>query len=87
MWGFTSMGRLSLFYLSVFYSIIFLFFGIELRLMYQAYSIPVKLKYDCPAPSKFGKDPPLWKTATTCFLSIIRESTHRLNSFGQGWLL
>ncbi|KAF9033039.1 hypothetical protein BDZ89DRAFT_1036881 [Hymenopellis radicata] len=24
----------------------------------SAYSIPVKLKYDCPAASKFGKDPP-----------------------------
>jgi protein MON2 len=26
---------------------------------------PVKLKYDCPPPPKFGKDAPLWKTATT----------------------
>ena len=56
-------------------------------MMYQAYSIPVKLKYDCPAPSKFGKDPPLWKTATSCFLSIVRESIHRLSSFGEGSLL
>ncbi|RDB21958.1 Protein MON2 [Hypsizygus marmoreus] len=39
----------------------------------SAYSIPVKLKYDCPAPSKFGKDPPLWKTATTSFLRIVKE--------------
>ncbi len=32
-------------------------------LMYrQAYSIPIKLKYDCPAASKYGDDPPLWKT-------------------------
>ncbi|KAK4688854.1 hypothetical protein P7C73_g1265, partial [Tremellales sp. Uapishka_1] len=28
-----------------------------------AYSIPIKLKYDCPAASKYGEDPPLWKTA------------------------
>ena len=27
-----------------------------------AYSIPIKLKYDCPAPSKYGNDLPLWKT-------------------------
>ena len=26
---------------------------------FQAYSIPIKLKYDCPSPSKFGKDQPL----------------------------
>ena len=55
--------------------------------MYQAYSIPVKLKYDCPAPSKFGKDLPLWKTATSCFLRVIRECTHQLSSFGQGLFL
>ncbi|KAI0824392.1 hypothetical protein BC628DRAFT_1379334 [Trametes gibbosa] len=38
-----------------------------------AYSIPIKMKYECPAPSKFGKDQPLWKTATTSFLRIIKE--------------
>ncbi|KAF9267021.1 hypothetical protein L218DRAFT_955496 [Marasmius fiardii PR-910] len=44
-----------------------------------AYSIPVKLKYDCPAPSKHGKDEPLWKTATTCFLKIVKEVGSRVN--------
>ncbi|CUA76100.1 Protein MON2 homolog [Rhizoctonia solani] len=44
----------------------------------SAYSIPIKLKYDCPAPSKFGNDPPLWKTATTCVLRVIRDSTLEL---------
>ncbi|KAI0338792.1 hypothetical protein BDW22DRAFT_1362507 [Trametopsis cervina] len=39
----------------------------------SAYAIPMKLKYDCPAPSKFTKDEPLWKTATTNFLRIVRE--------------
>jgi len=39
----------------------------------SAYAVPIKLKYECPAPSKFGKDPPLWKTATTCFLKVIKE--------------
>ncbi|OJT09170.1 Protein MON2 -like protein [Trametes pubescens] len=41
--------------------------------LFAAYSIPIKLKYDCPAPSKFGKDQPLWKTATTSFLRIVKE--------------
>ncbi|KAG7085465.1 hypothetical protein E1B28_003026 [Marasmius oreades] len=44
-----------------------------------AYSIPVKLKYDCPAPSKHGKDEPLWKTATTCSLRIVKEVGSRVN--------
>ncbi|KAH6905130.1 hypothetical protein BKA70DRAFT_1293490 [Coprinopsis sp. MPI-PUGE-AT-0042] len=48
----------------------------------SAYSIPIKLKYDCPAPSKFGKDEPLWKTATNCFLSIVKECTHHIRDFG-----
>ncbi|KAI0738261.1 hypothetical protein C8Q80DRAFT_1207991 [Daedaleopsis nitida] len=41
--------------------------------VFAAYSIPIKLKYECPAPSKFGKDRPLWKTATTSFLRIVKE--------------
>lgn len=48
----------------------------------SAYSIPIKLKYDCPAPSKFGKDDPLWKTATSCFLSIIKECARYVREFG-----
>ncbi|KAK2460493.1 hypothetical protein APHAL10511_007499 [Amanita phalloides] len=39
----------------------------------SAYSIPIKMKYECPAPSKFGNDAPLWKTATECFLRIVKE--------------
>ncbi|KAH9475059.1 Protein MON2-like protein [Psilocybe cubensis] len=49
----------------------------------SAYSIPVKLKYDCPAPSKYGKDLPLWKTATTCFLRIVKESTLQIDAMGE----
>ncbi|KAF8754296.1 C-terminal region of Mon2 protein [Rhizoctonia solani] len=49
-----------------------------LNRMLSAYSIPIKLKYDCPAPSKFGNDLPLWKTATTCVLHIIKDSTFEL---------
>ncbi|KAF8968453.1 hypothetical protein BDZ97DRAFT_1902846 [Flammula alnicola] len=48
----------------------------------SAYSIPVKLKYDCPAPSKYGKDLPLWKTATTCFLRIVKECTNQMTLLG-----
>ncbi|KAI0354523.1 hypothetical protein OH77DRAFT_1548844 [Trametes cingulata] len=44
-----------------------------LEALFAAYSIPIKLKYECPAPSKFGKDQPLWKTATTSFLRIVKE--------------
>ncbi|WWC65124.1 uncharacterized protein I303_107738 [Kwoniella dejecticola CBS 10117] len=36
-----------------------------------AYSIPIKLKYDCPPSNKFGEDPPLWKTAMTTFVSAL----------------
>ncbi|GLB42717.1 putative C-terminal region of Mon2 protein [Lyophyllum shimeji] len=50
-----------------------------LEAVLSAYSIPVKLKYDCPAPSKFGKDLPLWKTATTSFLRIVKECAARIN--------
>ncbi|KAL1741643.1 guanine nucleotide exchange factor in Golgi transport N-terminal-domain-containing protein [Schizophyllum fasciatum] len=39
----------------------------------SAYAIPMKLKYDCPPASKFGKDEPLWKTATRSFLRIVKE--------------
>ncbi|KAF8606647.1 hypothetical protein BDV93DRAFT_553804 [Ceratobasidium sp. AG-I] len=44
----------------------------------SAYSIPIKLKYDCPAPSKFGNDLPLWKTATTCVLQVVKDCTLEL---------
>ncbi|KAG1726836.1 hypothetical protein EDB19DRAFT_1897612 [Suillus lakei] len=53
-----------------------------LEAVFSAYSIPIKLKYECPAPSKFGKDPPLWKTATTSFLRIVTDSVRRMAAFG-----
>ncbi|KAG1868360.1 hypothetical protein DFJ58DRAFT_698074 [Suillus subalutaceus] len=53
-----------------------------LEAIFSAYSIPIKLKYECPAPSKFGKDPPLWKTATTSFLRIVTESVRKVAAFG-----
>ncbi|KAH9934248.1 uncharacterized protein B0H18DRAFT_1082813 [Fomitopsis serialis] len=51
--------------------------------IYSAYAIPIKLKYECPAPSKFGKDPPLWKTATNNFLRIVKECGPQLREFGE----
>ncbi|KAI1793675.1 hypothetical protein LXA43DRAFT_971708 [Ganoderma leucocontextum] len=51
--------------------------------LFAAYSIPIKLKYECPAPSKFGNDQPLWRTATTSFLKIVKEcgpQTRQLHS-------
>ena len=46
----------------------------------QAYSIPIKLKYECPAPSKYGKDLPLWKTATTSFLRVVKECANQMQT-------
>ncbi|WVQ85868.1 hypothetical protein IAT38_008036 [Cryptococcus sp. DSM 104549] len=36
-----------------------------------AYSLPIKLKYDCPAPSRFGDDPPLWRTAMSTLVPVL----------------
>ncbi|KAJ6510816.1 hypothetical protein C8R45DRAFT_1207663 [Mycena sanguinolenta] len=48
----------------------------------SAYSIPVKLKYDCPPASKFGHDLPLWKTATSNFLKIVKECVLPMQTMG-----
>ncbi|KAH9169937.1 hypothetical protein EDB89DRAFT_1853941 [Lactarius sanguifluus] len=48
----------------------------------SAYAVPIKLKYECPPPSKFGKDPPLWKTATSCFLKIVKQVGPRVGALG-----
>ncbi|KAJ7659408.1 guanine nucleotide exchange factor in Golgi transport N-terminal-domain-containing protein [Mycena rosella] len=48
----------------------------------SAYSIPVKLKYDCPPASKFGHDLPLWKTATSNFLRIVKECVVPMQTLG-----
>jgi hypothetical protein len=39
----------------------------------SVYTVPIKLKYECPPSSKFGKDLGLWKTTTSCFLNIVKE--------------
>ncbi|KAG8906680.1 hypothetical protein FRB99_006381 [Tulasnella sp. 403] len=54
-----------------------------LERVFAAFSIPMKLKYDGPAPSKFGSDPPLWKTATACFLEIVTEATRIMERLGE----
>ena len=38
----------------------------------QAYSIPIKLKYDCPTANKYGEDPPLWKTVSARSMGPLR---------------
>ncbi|KAL5521903.1 MON2 [Sanghuangporus sanghuang] len=53
-----------------------------LEAIFSAYAVPIKLKYECPAPSKFGNDLPLWKSATSAFLLIVRETTQRLRTAG-----
>ena len=52
----------------------------------SAYAVPIKLKYECPPPSKFGKDPPLWKTATTCFLKVIKEIGPQISILGSSMI-
>ncbi|KAF9236571.1 hypothetical protein BU15DRAFT_63925 [Melanogaster broomeanus] len=49
----------------------------------QAYTIPIKLKYDFPVPSKFGNDLPPWKTATMCFLHIMTECVTAMSGLGE----
>ena len=41
------------------------------RAVLSAHAVPIKLKYECPPSSKFGKGLPLWKMATSCFLNIV----------------
>ena len=48
----------------------------------SAYAVPIKFKYDCPLPSKFGKDAPLWKTATMCFLKVVKAVGPQINTLG-----
>ncbi|KAG1853104.1 hypothetical protein F4604DRAFT_1804170 [Suillus subluteus] len=49
--------------------------------VFLAYSTSTKLKYEYPAPLKFGKDP-LWKIATTSFLHIVTDLVKRMAAFG-----
>ena len=46
----------------------------------------MKLKYDCPPSSKFAKDEPLWKTATTSFLRIVKEVGPQMKAHLEGML-
>lgn len=47
----------------------------------------MKLKYECPAPSKFGSDQPLWKTATMGFLRIVTASVAVISRLEEGRLM
>jgi hypothetical protein len=52
----------------------------------SSYAVPIKLKYECPPSSKFGKDLPLWKTATSCFLDIVKEIGPQINVLGSSMI-
>lgn len=55
-----------------------------LEAILTAYAIPIKMKYDCPPPSKLGKDSPLWKTATSSFLRVIKEAVVQVKHLTSG---
>lgn len=42
----------------------------------------MKLKHDCPAPSKYSSDELLWKTASVNFLKAVRDCVPSLKKFG-----
>ncbi|KZP00948.1 hypothetical protein CALVIDRAFT_580907 [Calocera viscosa TUFC12733] len=44
----------------------------------SAYALPMTLKYSCPQASRIGADPPLWKTATLNFISILGKTSSGL---------
>ncbi|KZT52790.1 hypothetical protein CALCODRAFT_475492 [Calocera cornea HHB12733] len=41
----------------------------------SAYAMPMALKYSCPQASRIAADPPLWKTATVSFISVLGEAS------------
>lgn len=43
-----------------------------------AYALPIKLKYDCPPASRYGDDPPLWRTAMSTFVRVLDRVMPRL---------
>ncbi|BGO96049.1 hypothetical protein NBRC10512_005991 [Rhodotorula toruloides] len=48
--------------------------------MLQVYTLPMRLKHDCPAPAKFGSAEPLWKTATVNYLKAVRDVVSALGT-------
>jgi len=48
----------------------------------SSFTTPLRLKYGCPAPSKHGKAPALWKTASISFLTIIKSCLPSLTDLG-----
>jgi hypothetical protein len=55
-----------------------------------ALALPIKLRLDCPPANKFGKDPALWKTATSTLVAVLdrlvpaNETVYQIIS-GDGW--
>lgn len=58
-----------------------LFNGFAVNLS-QSFTTPLRLKYGCPAPSKHGNAPALWKTASISFLTIIKSCLPSLTDLG-----
>ena len=46
----------------------------------SAYAVQIKLKYECLPPSKFGKERPLWETAMTWFLKLVKKMGPKLST-------
>jgi len=55
-----------------------------------ALALPIKLRLDCPPANKFGKDPALWKTATSTLVAVLdrlvpADETVYQTISGDGW--
>ncbi|OCF31812.1 hypothetical protein I316_06619 [Kwoniella heveanensis BCC8398] len=48
--------------------------------MIGAYSLPIRLKYDCPPANRFGEDPPLWRSALSTLLPVLEQVLDTLSS-------
>ncbi|WVQ95482.1 hypothetical protein IAU59_002579 [Kwoniella sp. CBS 9459] len=45
-----------------------------------AYSLPIRLKYDCPPANRFGEDPPLWRSALSNLLPFLEQILNFLSA-------
>ncbi|KAL1917432.1 uncharacterized protein VTP21DRAFT_3825 [Calcarisporiella thermophila] len=48
------------------------------------YGVPMWLKYECPPSYQHNEDIPLWKTATTAFMNVVKVGLPLLQQFGEG---
>ncbi|CAG8763007.1 14889_t:CDS:2, partial [Racocetra persica] len=47
-----------------------------------AYSVPMKLKYDCPLSGKYDDNAELWKVASIAFLDVVNHGLNALDRIG-----